>query len=631
MLSNDASNKTMLAMLDLMFDSVYDFCGIRDGKSALEYFFPKKSEPLSISYEAFNIVNFRGVKSVRLNLVRDGLILLVGLNESGKTTMLKAIESFDFRNDPHASKAVSNQFFTNMRNKSKDDFTGDVEIIATLKIDRDLDLLSETRRAKKVSDTEDSVIESEMKSLIDCINKKRRFNISRTLPFQNGAPARVYYQFVDMPRKLKSIASGEVGRRLAHRIVSQCPYIVYFEDFRDMAPEKIYTRENEAFNPLWHEIIDGLFYDTDEKYSIKRLGDLYSPRNLSRHSDAERILDRVNKNLNKKFTSQWQKLSGVKSIESMKLSYDPKGRFFTIKVVDRNSSHYTVAERSKGAVWYIGFLMKTEFRRKKMRSDVGKPVYLIDEPASNLHSSAQQALLADFKSLVCDTSVIYTTHSQYLVSLENLHQVHVVQQTEGSHVHCTRWGDFIKKSEQKTTHYQPLANCLDIKPHGLDLGWGRALIVEGPSDASIVVGMYSIIHGQKPDFVVYPAGSATNMGVLISLNLGWGSSFKILLDSDKEGEQSKENYEKKFSLSQSSFVCIPDGKEIEDLFTREDVKSLWELVMKDQSGDAPVPKKQITRIFGAIAQDNSLLEEAKKKLSQKAKDNFSMLFEQISF
>ena len=616
MLSNDASNKTMI---ELMIDSVYDFWGVRDWKSASEYLFPKKSESLPISYDAFDIVNFRGVKSVRLNLARDGLILLVGLNESGKTTILKAIESFDFRNDPQSSKAASNQFFTDMRNKSEDNFTGNVEIIATLKIDRDLDLLSEMKRAKKISNKEHSVIESEMKSLIDYINKKRKFSISRTLPFQKGAPSRVYYQFVNVPAKLKLIAGGEVGRMLAHRIVAQCPYIVYFEDFRDMAPEKIYANEkNGAFNPLWREIIDGLFYDTDENYSIKRLEYLYNPRNLSRHSDAARILDRVNKNLNKKFTHQWQKLSGVKSIESMNLSYDSKGRFFTIQVVDRNSSHYTVSERSKGAVWYIGFLMKTEFRRKKLRSDVGRSVYLIDEPASNLHSSAQQALLTDFRSLVHDTSVIYTTHSQYLVSLENLHQVHVVQQTKGSDVHCTRWGDFIKKSEQRTTHYQPLANCLDIKPHGLDLGWKRALIVEGPSDASIVVGMYSIIHDQKPDFVVYPAGSATNMGVLISLNLGWGSSFKILLDSDKEGEQSKENYEKKFSLPRSNFVCLPDGEEIEDLFTREDVKSLWELVMKDQSGDAPALKKQIARIFGAIAQDNSLLSRSEEKTQSKS-------------
>ena len=70
--------------------------------------------------------------------------------------------------------------------------------------------------------------------------------------------------------------------------------------------------------------------------------------------------------------------------------------------------------------------MKTEFRSKRMRLDFGKPVFLIDEPASNLHSNAQQNMVADFVSLAKNTSIIYTTHSQYLISLYNIKNTYII-------------------------------------------------------------------------------------------------------------------------------------------------------------------------------------------------------------
>src|SRR5690606_34845172 len=132
------------------------------------------------------------------------------------------------------------------------------------------------------------------------------------------------------------------------------------------------------------------------------------------------------------FSEKWKELSGVKDIHNTELIYHSAKSYFEIRISDTDGTTYGVDERSKGALWYLSFLMKTEFRRKKLRIKSGKSVFLIDEPASNLHSTAQQNMISDFKKLVEDTSVIYSTHSQYLISLDNIKTTYIIERNKGN-------------------------------------------------------------------------------------------------------------------------------------------------------------------------------------------------------
>ncbi len=84
-------------------------------------------------YKSFEIKNFKGIEDVTISLRKNDLVLLLGLNESGKTTILKAIETFDYINDPTAD--ISNDFFRSIRNKSNVNFTGEASITAHIEID----------------------------------------------------------------------------------------------------------------------------------------------------------------------------------------------------------------------------------------------------------------------------------------------------------------------------------------------------------------------------------------------------------------------------------------------------------------------------------------------------------------
>ena len=250
----------------------------------------------------------------------------------------------------------------------------------------------------------------------------------------------------------------------------------------------------------------------------------------------------MNNTLQETFTKKWKELSGVEEIDQTEIAFQESKKYFEIKVTEKDGTTYSEHERSKGAIWYLAFLMKTEFRRKKLREGSDKPIYLIDEPASNLHSTAQLNMVNDFEKLVEDTTVIYTTHSQYLISRSNVKNIHVVSRSDGT-VSCAKWGNYIKGKEANVSYYQPLYDCLQIVPNSFDIPWKKAIITEGPSDASTLELMQVILE-EEATHVIYPGTSASNLSTLISLNIGWSASFRVLLDSDAEGKRQKARYMK---------------------------------------------------------------------------------------
>ncbi|MGC6479438.1 MAG: AAA family ATPase [Flavobacteriaceae bacterium] len=573
-------------------------------------------------YKDFSVSNFKGIDQVSISLVKDDLVLLLGLNESGKTTILKAIECFDYLNDPDNSH--NDKFFKDIRNKSDVNSNKSAVITATIELDEELDV-GDFKKFIKNHEASDSQAQN-IEGFFREVNKEGSIKISRVIPFRKGNPQPNYYQIESEHPFIKD----KLSRALAKEIVRQCPFIIYFEDFKDRIPEKIFTAKgNDAFNPDWYDIIDGLFFNTNKDYSIEQFKTLHSKSNL-RLKDAKTVLKRVNKTLNKSFSKKWKELSGVKDIEETELTYNPARAYFEISITDTDGTTFSVDERSKGALWYLSFLMKTEFRRKKLRKNYGKPVLLIDEPASNLHSSAQQNMIGDFQKLVEDTSVIYSTHSQYLISLDNIKTTYVIRRDDGE-VTSMLWADYIKLDTSDETYYQPLANLLRLVPNSFDTPWSKAIITEGPSDMKVLKVMYDVISAMDTlDFVIYPGSSAQKLSSLISLNIGWGADFKVILDSDDAGKEAQEKYMEKFDLDSDTIMTLPiDNKKIESYFTKDEHKALYELAF-DTKKDCRVNKKEFSSTFSILNIDKDKREKVKDLLGKTTNRNFEELLKKLN-
>lgn len=128
------------------------------------------------------------------------------------------------------------------------------------------------------------------------------------------------------------------------------------------------------------------------------------------------------------FWSQNEALA-VKIDLSDGLPQDPypfnSGRIAKIRIENQNHRiSVPLSERSSGFVWFFSFLAQFKHLRKK----AGKTIILLDEPGLTLHGKAQSDLLRYIESRVLpDHQIIYTTHSPYMVPVQRLADVRVVE------------------------------------------------------------------------------------------------------------------------------------------------------------------------------------------------------------
>ena len=118
-----------------------------------------------------------------------------------------------------------------------------------------------TIRAMDITSSDQQNIEGFLRE----INNDKEVIISRVFPFKDGNPKTPFYEFVsDHP-----FTKNKIANLIAKEIVRHSPFIIYFEDFKDRIPDKIFiVKSNDAFNSDWYDIIDGLFYNTNTEYSI---------------------------------------------------------------------------------------------------------------------------------------------------------------------------------------------------------------------------------------------------------------------------------------------------------------------------------------------------------------------------
>lgn len=564
-------------------------------------------------YQKFEIKNYRAIKTAEIDLSAEGLVLLLGINESGKTSVLRAIESFDFTNDPETDP-LRTKFYKSIRNKKELNSTASIS--ASILIEKD-----DAEKIKEI--LKDHLLEgSDVK-----ISQIKVINITRNFTYQNAEFTKENYVInQEVKTLLKPEFSAELENATCKNILGKCPSVQYFEDFKDQIPDFInLTQGAQYYDVDWASTIEGLFYHADPTVTVEQF------QNLTDVNARKSALNKVNLALNKQFTNRWnKKLKGVKTIHEVELVYDPNTRLFTFQIVGQDKTTvFAIDERSKGALWYFTFLLKTEFKKRKLRAELGKTLYLIDEPGSNLHSSAQINMVEDFRTLASDSNVIYTTHSQYLIDKENLSNVYIVECAR-SIVRVIKYQEYLQGKKIETSYYQPIIDALEIQPFSLDVPWKKVLIVEGVYDYCGFKFMFSNVLKNKINFVILPGTGASGHTTLISLHIGWGLKIYVLLDNDDEGRLNQGVYSNKFPIIKDSIKVLDSVKganntEFEDLFSKEEREKMAKLA----GFSGQVTKKVFQQTLANISYSEELTKKAVNIISDDTKNRFKKILKDI--
>ncbi len=249
--------------------------------------------------------------------------------------------------------------------------------------------------------------------------------------------------------------------------------------------------------------------------------------------------------------------------------FQADGQHFITFVKDLNGKGLVPLEdRSKGFQWFFSFDMRFMYETKGQFSNA---IILLDEPGLHLHAAAQRDLLDRMKAYSKDNQLIYSTHLPFMIDMKRLDNIYIAEEfpNEGSKVH-KNWA-----TADKDARFTLQAALGLSWSHSLFVGQYN-LVVEGVDDYWLLTVFSTMFEeagqgGIDPQLVVTPAGGASKVAYVGTILKGQGLNVAVLLDSDPAGQQAFEQLVHQWILQEKLVVMVGDAVgatpcALEDLF-----------------------------------------------------------------
>lgn len=559
----------------------------------------------------FSIINYRAIDKIEFDL-NFSINPIVGINEAGKTTVLRAILAFDrtrdkFNGGEHLD--YKNKYVINAKPCT-------IGVTITLDTAEIKELIS---RLSVKTDSEDY-------KTLKKFDSKTEFVLTRHLSSQN----KHYLAEID------GLSSKPLDA-LCNFLVSKLPYILYFDDFADRVPDEVtfptdypHTQKlGKGKGRDWQEIIQEIFKraETEEigEEDETPLVSYLQVKNADTKSD---ILSDVQDTLNKEIINEWKRIkksgnSFADDSDKLELVIVNDDNTFKFKVKDKSnqdkSRTFDISERSKGFQWFFNYMIKLKFN-PNYKGKLENCFFLLDEPGSYLHSSAQSELLKELQNVSKKNTIIYCTHSQYLLNPDiiKLGSIKIAEKKK-SIITLTNFGDF--KTSNDRGALSPIYQALQLNfAHDFV---GKLVITEGIIDFYFFSLLQKHSNLLSSNIRIIPGSGASQSSTLISLAIPFSADFVILLDHDKPGRQAAKTYIKEFGAAiEKKILFYNDSKDfvLEDFLSEDDKKRLLDLTNSTQ----------IKRAFGFLYYDyKGSQKEFIKNLSKETLQNLSIVLDRI--
>jgi hypothetical protein len=574
---------------------------------------------------------FRSINEAQTVSIDPEITVLVGMNESGKTVFLSALEkSYDVlglaKFDPTPDYPRKDLAAYSKRHQQDPD---DVVILEYQLDDDEVDRINSQLHTTLPHGWQFTVTSDYANSRLLLINIDERpvvehiHETAQNLSSDALSAIQASALVREIPGKLKATnltdkdkeffsaieqrvsAAGKgwssvVGWEVWQWLQPRVPRFLYFSDY-DLLPSKMNLTElgqkveqaktdPKALKPAHRAVL-----------ALLRMADI-SVAEMTKSGGYEQLkakIEGVSINLTDQIMEFWKQNEDLEVEVDIKSDAEDEAPFNSgpnLYLRIKNRRHRGVStpfqQRSRGFIWFFSFLVWFDSVQHQLDVNPGQPVeagkpakkvdtsekgliLLLDEPGLALHALAQADFLRYIDELAEKHQVIYSTHSPFMIHSDRLGQVRLVEDKANVGTVIT---DNLTGSDPRT-----------IFPLQAALGWTiaqnlfiglRNLLVEGISEITIFQHVSALLAqkgrvGLREDITIVPTGGLDKVATFVSLLRGNQLEIACAVDTPRD-QKGRERIEQQIRdkiiadravLYFDAFTAL-NPADLEDLFDR---------------------------------------------------------------
>jgi predicted ATP-dependent endonuclease of OLD family len=274
--------------------------------------------------------------------------------------------------------------------------------------------------------------------------------------------------------------------------------------------------------------------------------------------------------------------------------------------------------------------MKIKFNPKSSGS-ASDIIYLLDEPGSYLHPSAQEKLCDMIKGISNnDGTVIYCTHTHHLLDPKYIPPkfIYLVQKSSNKIISITKINE-LKTLTKKESELQPVYEALGICDWDYFSQNQKLIALEGIYD-KYALEIFTDIRKHN-DYVLMPCSNAEAAFNQIPKFIAYGKKYAVIWDNDEEGIKYWNKAITAFKqLEEHKFLLLPNKKgkkkvRMEEMFENDDISKLAESLGLNKNTSYE------NVLVTIIASNDTVIKKCKETISKETLDNFEQLSSDIEY
>ena len=324
---------------------------------------------------------------------------------------------------------------------------------------------------------------------------------------------------------MQKVSTVPSMRKQAHEyIVGRLPKFIYMADYRIFKGKALLEQVKQRRDQRKMEEDDDTFLMILALSGLQ-LDDLVARGHSADREQRQYDLDDGGRTLTRTFGER------LKQREYEECNSRRRTEFYTMVKDQTDVGLIRLEERSKGFQWFFSFDL---LFMHESGGTFENCVLLLDEPGLHLHPGAQKDLLARLEEYAKGNTLLYSTHLPFMLDLHHPERIRVINESDNGAVVTDDLTE--TQPEGKLT----LQAALGMSSSQSYLVAKRNIVVEGVDDYMLVNELSELLlrsgaDGLAEDVQITAGGGASEAAYIATFMIGQKLDVVVLLDSDTAG------------------------------------------------------------------------------------------------